>query len=100
MSVNAPHEAITPGDSASAASSSRPERPSERGTETKSAFKTTEFVIYLVAVAGVLIASNLVDEAPGRADPFLADKAWLYITVLTVGYLISRGLAKSGTRSH
>jgi hypothetical protein len=97
MSVNAPHGAITPGDSAS--SSSRSERLSERRTETKSAFKTTEFVIYLVAVAGVLIASNLVGEAPGRGDPFLADKAWLYITVLTVGYFISRGLAKSGTRS-
>jgi len=27
----------------------------------------------------------------------LADKAWLYITLLTIGYLISRGLAKSGS---
>lgn len=99
MSVNTPHGAITPGDSASVSSSSSSEQPPERRTETKSAFKTTEFVIYLVAVVGVLIASNLVDEAPGRGDLFLADKAWLYITVLTVGYLISRGLAKSGTRS-
>jgi hypothetical protein len=57
-------------------------------------------VIYLVAVAGVLIASNMVEDTTGRGDPFLADKAWLYITLLTVGYLISRGLAKSGRRDH
>jgi len=76
------------------------EHTSERGAETKSAFKTTEFVIYLVAVAGVLIASNMVEDTTGRGDPFLADKAWLYITLLTVGYLISRGLAKSGRRDH
>ncbi|WP_445183162.1 hypothetical protein ACTXG6_32125 [Pseudonocardia sp. Cha107L01] len=74
------------------------EHTSERGAETKSAFKTTELVIYLVAVAGVLIASNLVGDTNGRGDPFLADQAWLYITLLTVAYLISRGLAKSGCR--
>jgi hypothetical protein len=27
-----------------------------------------------------------------------ADHAWLYATVLTVGYMISRGIAKSGSR--
>jgi hypothetical protein len=26
-------------------------------------------------------------------------KAWWFITVLTVGYLVSRGLAKAGSRS-
>ena len=31
---------------------------------------------------------------------FLADKAWFYITLLTIGYLISRGLAKAGGRAH
>ena len=70
-------------------------------TETKAAFKTTEFVIYLVAVAGVLISSYLVGDADGPGgDVFLADKAWFYITLLTIGYLISRGLAKSGSRHH
>ncbi|MFF0000186.1 hypothetical protein [Streptomyces avermitilis] len=34
----------------------------------------------------------------GHADYFRADSAWLYIVVLTVGYMISRGLAKSGSR--
>jgi hypothetical protein len=27
-----------------------------------------------------------------------AKQAWLYVTILTGGYMISRGLAKSGTR--
>jgi hypothetical protein len=67
--------------------------------ETKAAFKTTEFVVYLVAIVGVLIASNLVGDDDGRADVFLADKAWLYITLLTIGYMVSRGLAKSGSRT-
>ena len=30
----------------------------------------------------------------------LADQAWLYVTILSVGYMISRGLAKSGSRHH
>jgi hypothetical protein len=27
-----------------------------------------------------------------------ANQAWLYVTLLTVGYMVSRGLAKSGSR--
>ena len=27
-----------------------------------------------------------------------AKQAWLYVTILTVGYMISRGLAESGSR--
>jgi hypothetical protein len=72
----------------------------DRFAETKPAFKTTEFVVYLVAVVGVLIASALVGDSDGRGDVFLADKAWFYVTLLTVGYLVSRGLAKSGVRAH
>jgi len=64
----------------------------ERSTETKSAYKTTELIVYVLAVAGVLIASALVD------DSFGADPAWRYVTYLTIGYLISRGLAKAGSR--
>jgi hypothetical protein len=61
-------------------------------TETKSSYKTTELIVYVVAVAGVLIASMIVDASFG------ADPAWRYVTYLTVGYMISRGLAKSGSR--
>ena len=63
-------------------------------TEAKAAFKTTELAVYLLAVVGVLIASAVVDDKPD----FGAQEAWQYITWLTIGYLLSRGLAKSGSR--
>ena len=66
------------------------------GTETKHAFKTTEFWTYLAAVIAVLIAADSIGS--GAHDVFRADKAWLFVTILTVGYLISRGLAKAGSR--
>jgi hypothetical protein len=69
-------------------------------TETKAAFKTTEFVVFLVAVVGVLVASALVGDSDGRGDVFLADKAWFYVTLLAIGYMVSRGLAKAGSRAH
>jgi hypothetical protein len=67
-------------------------------TETKSAFKTTEFLAYVVAVVGVLLASLLVGKADGHEDYFRADRAWWIIALLTIGYMVSRGLAKSGSR--
>ena len=74
-------------------------RPRRRlATETKSAFKTTEFWIYAAAVAAVLIASRVVGSGTHHGDYFRADRAWLYIVILTVGYLLSRGFAKSGSR--
>jgi uncharacterized MAPEG superfamily protein len=67
-------------------------------TETKQSFKTTEFYAFLAAVIGVLIAGNAIEIAEGGTDYFTADKVWLYVTILTVGYMVSRGLAKSGSR--
>jgi hypothetical protein len=64
----------------------------QKSAETKSAYKTTELIVYVLAVLGVLIASMIVDQSFG------ADPAWRYVTYLTVGYLISRGLAKAGSR--
>ena len=73
-----------------------------RGEETKPSFKTSELIVYVLAVIGVLIASNMVGDgaADNGADYFAADKAWWYITLLTIGYMISRGLAKAGSRSN
>ena len=73
-----------------------------RGEETKPSFKTTELLVYVLAVIGVLIASNMVGDgaADNGSDYFAADKAWWYITLLTIGYMISRGLAKAGSRSN
>jgi len=73
-------------------------RVSRLTTETKQAFKTTEFYAFLAAVIGVLIAGNSIEIAEGGTDYFTADKVWLYVTILTVGYMVSRGLAKSGSR--
>ena len=67
-------------------------------TETKSAMKTTELYVYVVATIGVLIAAAVTKAGDGHDDRFLSKNAWLYVTILTVGYMISRGLAKSGSR--
>jgi hypothetical protein len=65
-------------------------------TETKASFKTTEFFAFLAVLAGILIAAAMVDE--GDAGSLGAKQAWLYVTILTVGYMVSRGLAKAGSR--
>ena len=44
----------------------------------------------------MLIAAAVIDETD--AGGFGARQAWLYVTLLTVGYMVSRGLAKSGSR--
>jgi uncharacterized MAPEG superfamily protein len=67
-------------------------------TETKASFKTTEFFAYLVTFIAILIAGNAIEGQEGGADYFAGDKVWLYITLLTIGYMVSRGLAKSGSR--
>jgi hypothetical protein len=33
-------------------------------------------------------------------DGFDAERAWLYVTALAIGYMLSRGLAKSGSRDY
>src|SRR3954467_8963666 len=65
-------------------------------TETKAAFKTTEFFAFIAVLIGVLVAATVIDETD--AGGFGARQAWLYATILTVGYMVSRGLAKSGSR--
>ncbi|MEU9923014.1 hypothetical protein AB0H51_17245 [Streptomyces griseoluteus] len=91
--------AVNPvGDAGHHAGTDTVTRPRRLSTETKAAFKTTEFFTYIAAVVAVLIASMVVGNDEGHADYFRADKAWLYIVILTVGYMISRGLAKSGSR--
>ena len=83
----------------SGADLNRVNRPA-RGGETKAFYKTTEFVIFVVATLGVLLASFLVQTSGAHEDYFRADQAWLYVVILSVGYMVSRGLAKSGSRHH
>jgi hypothetical protein len=71
-------------------------RPRRLTTETKAAFKTTEFFAFIGVVIAVLVAAAVIDETD--AGGFGARQAWLYVTILAVGYMVSRGLAKSGSR--
>ena len=66
-------------------------------TETKASFKTTEFWAFLAVLAGILVSAAVIDS-DGGTDRFIASDAWLYAAIVTVGYLVSRGLAKSGVR--
>ena len=73
--------------------------PRPVATETKASFKTTELIVFVASVLGVLIAAAVTDNGDD-GQGFGARSAWLYVTLLTIGYMISRGLAKSGSRHH
>ena len=66
-------------------------------SETKAAFKTTEFIAYVVILVGMFIASAVVDSNED-GQGFGAEQVWFFATLLTIGYMISRGLAKAGSR--
>jgi hypothetical protein len=85
-------------DNASAFSRADGQRPERRSTETKASTKTTEFIVYLAAVAAVIVTALVVGNDGAGADPFSALDAIRYISYLTIGYMIARGLAKSGSR--
>jgi hypothetical protein len=66
-------------------------RTNRRDTvETKPAFKTTELAVWALTVIGVLVAAAVTENLDGH-------DAWKYVTWLSVGYMISRGLAKAGS---
>jgi hypothetical protein len=92
----ATRDLTTPRDDAG--TTGRPSLIQRLGTETKAAFKTTEFYVMIAVLVGILIAGNAIEIAEGGTDYFTADKVWLYITILASAYMISRGLAKSGSR--
>jgi hypothetical protein len=60
-------------------------------------WRTSEFGVFVLVALGNLIAAAVVSGSDGRGDAFPADTAWFYITLLAIGYLISRGLAKIGS---
>ncbi len=61
--------------------------------ETKPFFLTSEFVGAVLLIAGIAITA-------ASSDAFGAWRAWILITAIAGAYMISRGIAKSGTRSH
>jgi hypothetical protein len=81
-------------------------------TETKQAFRTTEFWAYATILAALFIAGAVTDASTTTTgttaaggtgttvspDPLPASKVWLYAAILTVGYMVARGLAKAGSR--
>ncbi|MEA2213602.1 MAG: hypothetical protein QOF83_3550 [Solirubrobacteraceae bacterium] len=83
--------------------SGQPEVSARRlSTETKAAFKTTEFMAYLAVLVGILIAgavtgASVDSNGVHHPDVFGAHQVWLSATILTIGYMISRGLAKAGS---
>jgi hypothetical protein len=66
-------------------------------TETKHSSKTTELYAMVAVIAGILIAAWYVGRN-GGVDEFRANDAWLYVAIVASAYMISRGLAKSGSR--
>ena len=62
-----------------------------QGDETQNALKTTEFFAMDAVNAAILIAAWVSDS--------LNDvRAWTLVAAVAIGYMISRGLAKSGSK--
>ncbi len=72
----------------------------EATAETKPSYRTTEFFADFGAVAAIVITALVVGGDANTADPFDAEQALRYITFLTIGYMLSRGLAKAGSREN
>ena len=58
--------------------------------ETKPSFLTTEFYAMVGSIAAILVAA-------AQADNFEAPRAWTLVAAVAIGYMVSRGLAKSGS---
>jgi uncharacterized membrane protein YkvA (DUF1232 family) len=61
-----------------------------RREETKASFLTTEFWAMIGVIAAILVAA-------WQADNFDAPRAWTLVAAVAIGYMVSRGLAKSGS---
>jgi hypothetical protein len=64
--------------------------------------RTLEFAVYVAAVLATIIPAAVVgdDASENGVDVFNASDAMQYITWLTVGLMVARGLAKAGNRVH
>jgi hypothetical protein len=61
-------------------------------TETKAGFKTTELMLAIAAIVAIIIATYVADADLG------ANEGWRYASWVAAAYIVSRGLAKAGTR--
>jgi hypothetical protein len=64
--------------------------PWSLGEETKPFFLTSEFWVAILTVVTLLIATT--------AKNYDAPRAWTLVTVVAAAYIVSRGLAKAGSR--
>jgi len=62
-------------------------------TETKLGVKTSEFAMMLIFVIGVLVAAYA-----SNADALSREDGWRFAGFVAAAYIVSRGLAKLGTR--
>ena len=65
-------------------------QPTVTREETKGSFLTTEFWAMVGVITAVLVAAQ-------QADNFDAPRAWTLVAAVAIGYMVSRGLAKSGS---
>jgi hypothetical protein len=74
------------------ARTSKPLNVSQRASdETKLSLKTTEFWAMAGLIVAILIASAVSDSLDDV-------RAWTLVAAVGIGYMISRGLAKSGSK--
>jgi hypothetical protein len=62
-----------------------------RTPETKEFFKTSEFMVWVLTCV-------LLGIAAATSDAFDGGRMWLYLTIASAAYILSRGIAKAGTR--
>src|SRR4051794_28574939 len=92
-------EAHTASRSGRADSAPAPSRVRRLTTETKQAFKTTEFWAMAGVIVAILISAAMIKGGDtAGTDEFVAKQAWLFVAIVASAYMISRGLAKSGSR--
>lgn len=63
-----------------------------RPTETRRAFKTSEFWVFIAVAAGVIITTYADD-----GDSLTVWRGWLLFCATAIAYVVSRGIAKAGS---
>jgi len=69
-----------------------PPRRHVHDTETRPFFVTSEFLVYVLLLMGLGITASTSDSVDARFF-------WEWATLATIAYMLSRGFAKSGSRS-
>ncbi len=101
MTVNPPDkprsEHVTPG-SATGPDSTREFGAVKVTAGHQAAYITIELILYLLASLAIFITAAVIDEHE-NAQGFGASEAWFYVTLLTIGFMISRAIARIAGRN-